>query len=101
MASRVIFKYEVPIKDEFEITLPYGANICLFASQEPDPRTPKLWIEHSGTGSSCGDVVRSFRLFGTGHSIPDNPYLAHVGSVICEPFVWHLYEDLSAIKVVE
>lgn len=97
MASRVIYKYQIPIQDHFDLELPYGANICLFATQERCGNHPQLWIEHSATGSSRM-VTRKFRVFGTGHPIPDEPLLVHVGSVIAEPFVWHLFEDLEGIE---
>lgn len=90
MASRVIYKYPVPITDAFELELPYGARICLFATQEASLE-PQLWIEHSATGSDR-IVTRRFRLFGTGHIIVSPERMAHVGSVVMEPFVWHLYE---------
>lgn len=90
MASRVIYKYPVPITDAFELELPYGARICLFATQEASLE-PQLWIEHSATGD-MRMVTRRFRLFGTGHRIDNADRMAHVGSVIVEPFVWHLYE---------
>ncbi len=99
-ASRVIFKYPVPITDTFELELPYGANICLFAVKKNDKGQgwPQLWIEHSATG---GDrrVMRRFRLFGTGRTI-EGDELVHVGSVITGPRVWHLFEDLSACKEI-
>ncbi len=99
-APRVIFKYPVPIRDEFELELPYGANICLFAVKKNDEGQdwPQLWIEHSVTGSDRR-VMRRFHLFGTGDSIEDDG-LVHIGSVIMEPFVRHLFEDLSACKEI-
>ncbi len=89
MASRVIYKYPVPLQDSFELELPYDANICLFAAQGAHVR---LWIEHSATGNPRM-VTRRFRLLGTGHTF-EGDGLAHVGSVIAGSFVWHLYEGL-------
>ena len=89
MASRVIYKYPIPLQDSFELELPYDANICLFAAQGAHVR---LWIEHSAANTRRM-VTRRFRLFGTGHTF-EGDGLAHVGSVVAGSFVWHLYEEL-------
>lgn len=95
MASRIIYKYPVPLQDEFELELPYGANICLFATQGAGSRV-RLWIEHSATGNPRM-VTRRFRLLGTGHTFEGDGF-AHVGSVVAGSFVWHLFEDLRGVK---
>lgn len=47
----------------------------------------QVWTEETG------DEVRSTRkvvVVGTGHPVPQGA--THLGSVVSQPFVWHLYE---------
>ena len=38
-------------------------------------------------------VQKRFRIYGTGHSIPTDLNLTHIGSVLMGAFVWHVFED--------
>ncbi len=87
-----VYKYEVPLEDDFVLWLPTGAqllsfqaqydNPCLWALVDPDARTEK----------------RGFRLAGTGHKIDLDPAaLRFVGSAQFQggALVFHLFEVLS------
>ncbi len=81
-----IWKYEVPVNGRhYDIDIPKGATIVHVGAQHSD--TVSFWAivdEHAPTEH------RSFMVVGTGHAFPDN--WRHVGSVLMEPFVWHLLE---------
>jgi hypothetical protein len=51
-----------------------------------------VWVLHTEGPTT----VHRFRVFGTGHPLPDN--VKHVGSALTGPggmLVWHLFEDLA------
>lgn len=49
-----------------------------------------LWFE---VDPSRAPANATFRVFGTGHEIPDK--CVHRGSVVINPFVWHVYEEIA------
>ena len=46
-----------------------------------------LWVE---VDTDTYNAERRFQIFGTGHNIPDSA--VHVGSVMVDPYVWHVYD---------
>ena len=87
MSGRRVLKYRVDW-DGQEIALPVGSVPRHFNVQD---RLPTVWIEVPGEWVSTTIVTkRTFRVFGTGHEIPDGS--VYVGTCMDREFVWHLYE---------
>jgi len=85
-----VFKYPVPIEDEFCLALPKGAKILSFQVQYHEPQ---IWALVNPEEPA---VDRKFRLAGTGHPI-NRPYwhrLDYVGTCLLESdrLVLHLFE---------
>lgn len=89
---RTIWKYELPIADEFTIEMPAGAKVLCVQVQRRIPwPIPCLWAEVDTTREP---VLFRFRLFGTGHDLPVGvPGSGYVGTFQTNEgaFVWHLY----------
>jgi hypothetical protein len=86
----VVYKYPFAIQDRVTVRLPRNADIlhigeqqfgelCVWALVDPDaPPT----------------VERYFRVFGTGHAVPDDVELDHLTTIIsANGLVWHIFED--------
>lgn len=81
-----IWKFEIPINDEYtEITMPMGARIVHVGYQHTDALF--FWAI---VDKDMPKQHRTFRVVVTGHEFPDR--WMHVGTVLMEPFVWHLLE---------
>ncbi len=61
-----VFKYEVPIKDHFTLTLPRPAKFLAFQAQHDQPQ---IWALVDPENTTTID--REFRLAGTGHPIEE------------------------------
>lgn len=88
--SRAIFRYEVPVDDQWhEIDL--TGPIVYVALR--DPSVVEFWAWHTDGPA----VTSEFRVFGTGHPLPAGP-LTYRGSVVTAGghLVWHLMEGGSA-----
>jgi hypothetical protein len=88
--SRVVYKYGISF-DEFSYLVPPGATVLqtdMFVKEDGI----HFWMEHIRPSDIEPEdlVSRTFRLFGTGHEIPDG--WTHRGTVSGDVFVWHLYE---------
>ena len=80
-----IFKYSLDVVDMQTVVMPEHARILSVANQHGNLC---LWAEVD-TDNHTEDRVIS--VYGTGNPLPDNQ--GHfVGSVIIDPFVWHVYE---------
>jgi len=87
--SREIYKYRVPVKDVWhDVAMPSHATIVHVACQDT-PGVVSLWAEIENESAS---VTRSFRIYGTGQSIPDDT--DYVGTALDGMFVWHVYENV-------
>lgn len=83
-----IWKYAIPIEDEFDLPLPAGSVPRFFGIQN---NMPHLWVEVT----DAEPVDYHFRLAGTGHDI-DAESLNYIGSTQHRfdgalELVWHLY----------
>jgi len=92
---KTIYKYEVPILDQFQKYLPKGAVILSFQTQNG---VPVIWAKID----TLAEVEeRNFRLFGTGHPIKDIPkdadlhYIGTTQQSTNPPLVWHLFEEMK------
>ena len=88
--AREVLKWRVPVNDRSHaLELPHGARIL--ASSAQTPYAVEFWTE-SLRGDEHVDR-RTFRVFGTGQSIP--PGYNHVSTSLYDngQLVWHLYEQ--------
>lgn len=88
---KTIYKYALRVTDEQRVDLPRGAVVRLVAVQG---HALCLWAEVDPEAPLSS---RTFRIYGTGHPIltTDDEILFYVGSVVMDPFVWHVYEVLA------
>lgn len=85
----VIWKFEVPITDEFTVVMPKGAKLLDFQMQGPKGT---LWALVNP--EFAPNEKRNFRLFGTGNKIDRPENLTYVGTAQDQQwFVWHLFEE--------
>jgi len=77
--GRVIFKYQMPVLEEFTMTLPTGAEIIRMESQGG-----MFWL-WAVVNTDAEPEVRRFRAFKTGAKIPDGLGLRYIG--FCAVFV--------------
>lgn len=93
MRERRIFRYEVPVDDQWH-TIPLSGAVVQVDAQRPD--VVEFWAFHC---PGAPQLARKFRVFGTGHPMPDEAR-THVGAVVvAAPFgrlVWHLMEHTNA-----
>lgn len=84
---KTIYKYMIELDDpEIMVSLPVGAKVIHVGVQYSGE--VHFWVEL--TPSSPDYENRTFRIYGTGHPIPDGH--THQGTVLDRQFVWHLYE---------
>ena len=84
-----IYKYQlrgVP-DSNYKLEMPLGAKIVHIGIQL---NILCLWVEVDPDEKS---TFRYFRIYGTGHKISANAL--YLGTVFDEPYVWHVYEELS------
>lgn len=92
----VVFKYPFsidPVQSVLDIAVRGSGEVVLFDIQD---RAPTLWLEVE-PGDEAPVQNRTFVLFGTGHELPDDKKLMHVGSAIGFEgrLVLHCYEDIT------
>ena len=98
-----VFKYPIPIKDEFEVVMPSSSAILKIGNQFDIPR---MWVLVQPDSVL---ITRRFRIFGTGHPIPGGPLYLSESSVSIQQkegrlkyidtfksggggLIWHLFE---------
>ncbi len=91
--TRVIYKYEIPLKDETVLTLPHihwplsvgldaEGHLCMWAEVETDQSPSDL-------------AYRKVKVVGTGHAgVPDDTEYYFLGTVLQTPYVWHIYLEI-------
>jgi hypothetical protein len=90
--TRKIFRYEFPVDDQWHLLKLSGAVYHVASRGSPD--IIELWALHTGDIT----VDRWFRAFGTGHPLPDEMPLKHVGTGFAAGgvLVWHVFESTWA-----
>lgn len=88
---KTIFKY--PIIANTRIELPAFAKFLHFGVQ-PGVGTA-VWYQVETTRQL---EYKYFRIFGTGHKIPDDKNLHWRGTCFDGPYVWHLYEEFETVE---
>lgn len=85
-----IFRYDVPIEDEFTLSLPEFAKILCVGERGG---TGHMWVM---LNPDAEKVTRKFRVLGTGHPIPDASKLDYIGTFFMASgkLVWHVFESL-------
>jgi hypothetical protein len=78
-SGRVIFKYQMPVLEQFTMTLPHGAQIIRVEDQGG-----MFWM-WAVVNTDAPAETRHFRAFKTGAKIPDGLMLHYVG--FCAVFV--------------
>lgn len=89
---RKIFKYAIPVKDEFTLQLPERSVVLCVQVQGAVGGLPHIWVECDPTRPL---QPRGFRLFGTGHPISESVgEIRYVGTFQMDDgeFIGHLYE---------
>lgn len=87
-----VFKYPLDYAEVNVVPMIAGANIIHVGAQNG---IVTMWALVSDADSI---ESRRFRIIGTGHELPKDIALDHIGSCVIEPFVWHVFEELSAEK---
>jgi hypothetical protein len=86
--NKVVYRYEVPVDDEeHSITLPSAARVLHVASRRF--AVVEFWTEVTDP-PSVFLTPRRFRVFGTGHPVPEG--WQYAGTSLDGLLVWHLYE---------
>lgn len=80
---RTIWKYDVPITDEFELRMPVG---WLVVSTGLDPQNrPCMWVD---VDTEATMTEHRFAVVGTGNPVPADA--TPIGSIRQDPFMWHV-----------
>jgi hypothetical protein len=81
------------VADEVAITMPEASRLLHVAVQGHAPQADEmvLWAE---VDTEEPPEVRTFRIYGTGHAMPEDQPLHHVATVQMYEgrLVWHVYE---------
>lgn len=87
-----IFKYPFEIDDYVTLFLPEGAEVLCVGDQQG---VMNLWARVNPANAPT--VARKFRVFGTGHPIPDNGLMKYLGTVqqMSGQLIWHMFEDIG------
>ena len=95
---KTIFKYPVPMEDEFEIMLPRGTEILSVQVQRGKPYFWAL-VDQDEKKSA----YRKFRLAGTGHPIDWNNDYRFIGTFQLDGgnLIFHLFEISSRLRLVD
>ena len=92
---RTIYKYEVPFKGRFKLSLPKESVILSFQNQNG---VLYIWAI---VETAHIEEERTFRLFATGHplgNIPKGAGIHYIGTVQqsqMPALVWHLFEEVK------
>lgn len=102
--ARTVFKFMLDVRDP-QLTMPRGAQVLHIAQcpqEAPGAGLLSVWAEvevamhplgHPHIDSTVVMEQVPVVVFGTGHPMPAQP-LAHMGSAIDGPFVWHVFRVL-------
>jgi hypothetical protein len=86
---RQMFRYVVPVDDRphrIELT---GGPVKVAARKLGGEHVVEFWAEHD---PSMTAHLRAFRVFGTGHPLPDEAAWCGTCDRTPDGFVWHLFE---------
>lgn len=89
-ARKAIYRYEVPVDGQVH-AIELSGKILHVASRRPE--VVEFWALSSGGVS----ITRRFRVYGTGHTLPEGP-VTMCGTALDRDYVWHLV-DVSNVPV--
>ncbi len=88
----IIYKYNIPIMDDFYIEMPINAEILSFQEQSGKFY---IWAAHEKDSQT---EMRRFSMIGTGSEFDKKSIKKYIGTIQTTPnhwnviFVWHLFE---------
>lgn len=85
---RTVHKFGVPFGVS-KLPLPEGSKCVHIGAQGG---RVVMWVEVTVDAATTDWTLL---LVGTGHQLPEDVEYEHLGTVIIEPFVWHVYQVLS------
>jgi hypothetical protein len=83
---RTIFRYVIPVDDEWHSVKMTGLPVHIANGRTPDE--VEFWAAHDDSQPS---TESRFRVFGTGHPLPDRAVYVGTAPRTQEGLVWHLY----------
>ena len=87
---KTVWKYSIPVDDRDH---PLPVRVVHVGPDSTALTILTVWAEVDVSDSPTVPTA-PYRVFGTGHPIPDEA--EHVGSVPVGPFVWHLYRLVAS-----
>ena len=83
-----IHKYPIPSSDEFILIIPEQSTIMHVGLHQLEMF---LWAM---VDTEAPPEERTFRLVGTGHTVPDDKNLDYIGTITNHEgvYVWHIFE---------
>lgn len=87
---RTVWKFDLQLLGGGWVTVPIptGGVVLHVGTQDATDNAPSLWVL---VDPSAPTEDRTFHIRGTGHDV--DPRLVHVGSVVGDRFVWHVFEE--------
>lgn len=86
---KTIYKYEMPVNDDFVLAMPLGARVLTVQIHRD---RPYIWalVDADQTATE----LRRFCCVGTGHPIEEDGALNYIGTfkVLVDTLVFHLFE---------
>lgn len=73
------------------VDMPYDSEIVA-VGPEPSVTAPNLVCFWAKVNDERPRRTRKFIVRGTGHPLPENMYVDYLGTVVVQPFAWHLFE---------
>lgn len=83
---RTVYRYVVPVNDEAHDIELSGPILYVAARSMGN-------VEFWALVGEQEPAVRTFQVFGTGHSLPHQA--AYIGTALAGPLVWHIFELLA------
>jgi hypothetical protein len=87
-ADRRMFRYVVPVDDQPHV-VPLSHGPVAVAAIGPHLASVEFWAEHT---EGAPQARRAFRVFGTGHPLPEGAKWVGTCPRLPSGIVWHLYE---------
>ena len=84
---KTIWKYEIPVTDVVELSMPKDAHILPKVAAVA-PNRLNVWAVVDPANEL---EIRQFLVVGTGNPLPEEASI-WIGTVVTGPFVWHLFE---------
>jgi len=89
---KVIYKYPIDGFEAWTLALPADAELLHVDYQAG--QGPALWVLHTDPAEEPPMAEIKLVMIGTGHPIEITNPMAHVGTFLMGPLVWHVFEVL-------